>query len=65
MDEYQKCNEYALRLCLSLASRFPAVEGFHPFPDLYGKLSQIDNMTCKLPLGFGSQSDAAVKPSGP
>ena len=59
-EQYQTCNEYALRLVLSLASRFPAVEGFHAFPDLYGKLSQIDNMTCKLPLGFGSQGELAM-----
>lgn len=58
-EEFIRCNQYALRLCLSLASRFPAVEGFHPFSDLYGKLSQIDNMTCKLPLGFGSSNDTA------
>jgi hypothetical protein len=52
--EFQRANEYALRLVLSLAARFPATEGFQALPDLYGRLSQIDNMTCRLPLGFGN-----------
>jgi hypothetical protein len=52
--ELMRANEYALRIVLSLAARFPAVEGFHALPDLYGRLSQIDNMTCRLPLGFGN-----------
>ena len=56
---YDACNRYALELVLSLARRFPAVEGFKPYPDLYGKLSQIDNMTCRLPLGFGNSGGAA------
>jgi hypothetical protein len=60
VHDYQKANEYALRLVLSLAARFPAVEGFQALPDLYGRLSQIDNMTCKLPLGFGD--DTATEP---
>ena len=60
MTDYQKANEYALRLVLSLASRFPAVEGFHALPDLYGRLSQIDNMTCRLPPGFGSDPTGEV-----
>ena len=59
--ELYRANEYALRLVLSLAARFPAVEGFQAFPDLYGRLSQIDNMTCKLPLGFGNDTAAEPK----
>lgn len=59
-EELQRANEYALRLVLSLAARFPATEGFHALPDLYGRLSQIDNMTCRLPLGFGKAE--GVKP---
>ena len=61
MHDYQKANEYALRLVLSLASRFPATEGFQALPDLYGRLSQIDNMTCRLPLGFGNTSEISGK----
>ncbi|HXN96025.1 MAG TPA: hypothetical protein VN879_16085 [Candidatus Acidoferrales bacterium] len=56
--EIQRANEYALRLVLTLAARFPAVEGFHALPDLDGRLSQIDNMTCRLPLGFGNSGEA-------
>jgi hypothetical protein len=54
---FQRANEYALRLVLSLAARFPAVEGFHSFPDLYGRLTQIDNMTASLPVGFGNSGE--------
>lgn len=54
LAEIQRANEYALRLVLSLASRFPATEGFRALPDLDGRLTQIDNMTCRLPLGFGN-----------
>jgi hypothetical protein len=57
-EELQRANEYALRLVLSLAARFPATEGFQALPDLYGRLSQIDNMTCRLPLGFGNSGEA-------
>ena len=56
-SELQRANEYTLRLVLSLAARFPATEGFHALPDIYGRLSQIDNMTCKLPLGFGNSGE--------
>jgi hypothetical protein len=49
---------YALLLVDSLARRFPAVEGFRPLPDLLGKLTQIDNMTAKLPEGFGQHSES-------
>lgn len=60
---YDVCNQYALTLVLSLARRFPAVDGFQPMPDLYGKLSQIDNMTARLPDGFGLQNSAPIKDS--
>jgi hypothetical protein len=47
---------YALLLVNSLARRFPAVTGWQPLPDLMGKLTQIDNMTCKLRDGFGEET---------
>lgn len=60
--ELAAANDYALRLVKSLAQRFPAVEGFQPMPDLYGKLSQIDNMTCKLPHEFGAETPVKHEP---
>jgi hypothetical protein len=44
---YDTANEYALNIVTSLARRFPAVDGWQPLPDLFGKLTQIDNMTTK------------------
>ena len=52
-SRYDRANEYALTLVTALARKYPAVEGFKPFDDLLGKLTQIDNMTCKLREGYG------------
>jgi hypothetical protein len=56
-SRYDRANEYALNLVIALARKYPAVEGFKPFDDLLGKLTQIDNMTCKLPEGFGDDGE--------
>jgi hypothetical protein len=55
---YDAANEYALNIVTSLARRYPVVDGFQPLPDLLGKLTQIDNMTARLPDGYASTSGA-------
>lgn len=52
--DYDECNQYALRLVVWLAERFPAVENWQPLPDLIGKLTQIDNMVSRLHHGYGA-----------
>ena len=54
---YRICNRYAADLVNSLARRFPAVPTWQPLDDLLGKLTQIDNMTAKLPAGYGNSGE--------